>query len=81
MTSLAIKPLVLIDKRSPPLGRAYVEIIEDGRFKVGRCEEASLIYNSAAEAYAWYRPLANDGDSGAWNICYHLEDHMNEEAS
>lgn len=81
MTSLAINPLVVLDKRSPENGRGYVEIIEDGRFKVGRSEKSSLIYNSAAEAYAWYRPYANDGDHGAWNICYHLEDYMNEESS
>jgi len=60
-----------------PHGSAYVAVTAQGRWLVGR-EQAliDVFYGSARVAYDAYFRKAEQGDHGAWNICYVLEDHL-----
>lgn len=70
---------VLIHKLSR-LGHCYVELLEDGKVKAGYYQDTAKTYDSMAEAYARFRDsFNNSGNHSAWNICYILEDYMQQE--
>lgn len=59
-----------------PLGRSFLAELPDGKFNAGFTEKSAKHFSSAREAYDDFLPLAAEGDHGAWNICYHLEDYI-----
>ena len=69
---------VILDKTSR-LGHPYVEVFEDGRVKAGYYKDTARVYESADEAYARFRAsFDHSGNHSAWNICYALEDFMEQ---
>lgn len=69
---------VLLDKHSK-LGHAYVELLDDGRVKAGYWKDAAKTYGSVEEAYARFRESFDmSGNNSAWNICYVLEDYIQQ---
>ena len=69
---------ILLDK-THPLGSAFVGKLPDGSFKVGKYKVNAQIFATARLAYDYFLPDACDSDHGAWNICYILEDYLDDD--
>ncbi|GAL23024.1 hypothetical protein JCM19235_1325 [Vibrio maritimus] len=57
-----------------PMGRSFAAKLPCGKIKAGSSEKEARTFDSPRDAISYFMPYALEGDHGAWNICYTLED-------